>query len=216
MAQYPNVDGVVPIHHKTGCGMGSEGEPVELLREADIFTQGYRVGALERRGFGVEELARRRPGLIYVSINCYGPVGPWTGRPGWEQLGQSATGLAVGQGGAEHPELMPAQACDYNTGYFAALGALIALGRRAREGGSFHVRASLCQTGMFLERIGTRCDPAEALGLGDPSDLYAHSDTPLGRLSQFAPALELSETPPRWARPAVPLGAHEPEWPAAS
>ena len=32
MAQYPNVDGVVPIHHKTGCGMGSEGEPVDLLR----------------------------------------------------------------------------------------------------------------------------------------------------------------------------------------
>ena len=186
-----------------------------LLADTDIFTQGFRAGALERRGFGVEELARRRPGLIYVSINCYGPVGPWTGRPGWEQLGQSATGLAVGQGGAEHPELMPAQACDYNTGYFAALGALIALGRRAREGGSFHVRASLCQTGMFLERLGTRCDPAGALGLGDPSDLYAHSDTPLGRLSQFAPALELSETPPRWARPAVPLGTHEPEWPAA-
>jgi altronate hydrolase len=32
LAQYPNVDGIVPIHHKTGCGMGSEGEPVELLR----------------------------------------------------------------------------------------------------------------------------------------------------------------------------------------
>jgi altronate hydrolase len=32
MAQYPNVDGIVPIHHKTGCGMGSEGEPVDLLR----------------------------------------------------------------------------------------------------------------------------------------------------------------------------------------
>ncbi|MEX0957888.1 MAG: altronate dehydratase family protein [Burkholderiales bacterium] len=32
MAQYPNVDGVVPIHHKTGCGMGSEGEPITLLR----------------------------------------------------------------------------------------------------------------------------------------------------------------------------------------
>jgi crotonobetainyl-CoA:carnitine CoA-transferase CaiB-like acyl-CoA transferase len=186
-----------------------------LLAEADIFTQGFRAGALERRGFGVEELARRQPGLIYISINCYGPLGPWTGRPGWEQLGQSATGLAVGQGGPEHPQLMPAQACDYNTGYFAALGALIALGRRAREGGSYHVRASLCQTGMFLERLGQRCDPAEAVGLGDHSDLYAHSDTPLGRLSQFAPALELSETPPHWARPAVPLGTHEPEWPAA-
>ena len=32
MADYPNVDGVVPIHHKTGCGMGSTGEPVDVLR----------------------------------------------------------------------------------------------------------------------------------------------------------------------------------------
>jgi crotonobetainyl-CoA:carnitine CoA-transferase CaiB-like acyl-CoA transferase len=186
-----------------------------LLAEADLFTQGFRAGSLERRGFGVAELARRKPGLIYVSVNCYGPVGPWVGRPGWEQLGQTATGLAVGQGGAEHPALMPAQACDYHTGYFAALGALIALGRRAREGGSYHVRASLCQTGMFLERLGRRCDPAEAVGLGDLADLQAHTETPLGRLTQFAPALELSETPPHWARPAVPLGTHRPEWPAA-
>ena len=188
---------------------------LELVAEADIFTQGFRTGIMERRGFGLEELVRRRPGLIYVSVNCYGPVGPWVGRPGWEQLGQTATGLVVGQGGADHPELMPAQACDYNTGYFAALGALIALGRRAREGGSYHVRASLCQTGMFLERLGPRCDPAEAVGLGDRTDLYAHSDTPLGRLSQFAPALELNETPPHWACPAVPLGTHPAEWPAA-
>jgi crotonobetainyl-CoA:carnitine CoA-transferase CaiB-like acyl-CoA transferase len=110
---------------------------------------------------------------------------------------------------------MPAQACDYHTGYFAALGALIALGRRVREGGSYHVRASLCQTGMFLERLGRRCDPAEAVGLGDIADLQAQTDTPLGRLTQFAPALELSETAPHWARPAVPLGTHQPEWPAA-
>ena len=32
MAQYPNVDGVVPIHHRTGCGMGADGEPMEVLR----------------------------------------------------------------------------------------------------------------------------------------------------------------------------------------
>jgi crotonobetainyl-CoA:carnitine CoA-transferase CaiB-like acyl-CoA transferase len=187
---------------------------LRLADDADLFIQGYRDGALERRGFGVEELARRRPGLIYVSINCYGPVGPWQARPGWEQLGQCATGLAVGQGGPARPTLLPAQACDYGTGYFAALGALIALGRRGREGGSYHVRASLCQTGMWLERLGQRCDPSEATGFGDPSDLYVHYDTTVGRLSQFAPALELSETPPHWARPAVPLGTHRAEWPA--
>jgi crotonobetainyl-CoA:carnitine CoA-transferase CaiB-like acyl-CoA transferase len=184
-----------------------------LTADADLFVQGYRAGALERRGFGVEELTRRHPGLVYVSVNCYGPVGPWRDRPGWEQLGQSATGLAIGQGGTDHPTLMPAQACDYTTGYFTALGALVALGRRAREGGSYHVRASLCQTGMWLERLGRRCDPADAVGLGDMSDLYTHYDTTVGRLSQFKPALELSETPPHWARPAVPLGTHPPAWP---
>ena len=184
-----------------------------LVADADIFTQGYRAGALDRRGFGVQDLARRRPGLIYVSINCYGPVGPWQDRPGWEQLGQSATGLAMGQGSAARPEHLPAQACDYTTGYFAALGALVALGRRARDGGSYHVRASLCQTGMWLEGLGRRCRPEDAIGLGDPSDLYVHYDTPVGRLSQLAPALELSETRPHWARPAVPLGTHQPEWP---
>ncbi len=187
-----------------------------LAADADLFVQGYRAGALERRGFGVDELTRRHPGLIYVSVNCYGPVGPWQGRPGWEQLGQSATGLAVGQGGADHPTLMPAQACDYTTGYFTALGALIALGRRAREGGSYHVRASLCQTGMWLERLGTRCDPSAAIGLGDPSDLYTHYDSTVGRLSQFAPALDLSETRPHWARPAVPLGTHPAAWASGS
>lgn len=186
-----------------------------LLADADIFTQGFRAGSLERRGFGVEELARRKRGLIYVSVNCYGPVGPWVGRPGWEQLGQTATGIAVGHGGADQPALVPAQACDYNTGYFAALGALIALGRRAREGGSYHVSASLCQTGMFLERLGRVCDPDQAVGLGDYSDLQAHTETPFGRLTQFAPAIELSETPLYWARPTVPLGTHQPEWPAA-
>lgn len=185
---------------------------LSLTADADLFVQGYRAGALERRGFGVEELVRRHPGLIYVSVNCYGPVGPWRNRPGWEQLGQSATGLAIGQGGPEHPTLMPAQACDYTTGYFTALGALIALGRRAREGGSYHVSASLCQTGMWLERLGMRCDPDDAMGLGDLSDLYVHYDTTVGRLSQFKPALDLSETPPHWARPAVPLGTHTPTW----
>lgn len=183
-----------------------------LVADADVFVEGYRAGALERRGFGVEELARRHPGLIYVSVNCYGPAGPWRERPGWEQLAQAATGLMVGQGSPEQPVPVPAAACDFTTGYLAALGVLAALGRRAREGGSYHVQASLSQTGMWLERLGQRCDPAAATGLGDPSDLYVHQDTEIGKLSQFRPALELSETPLFWERPAAPLGSHPASW----
>ena len=70
----------------------------ELAAEADVFAQGYRAGALARRGFGPEQLAELRPGLIYVSINCYGHEGPFVQRPGWEQLAQSVAGIAAQQG----------------------------------------------------------------------------------------------------------------------
>src|SRR5205823_6994928 len=117
----------------------------ELAASSDVFAQGYRGGALDRHGFGPEELAARRPGIVYVTINCYGDVGPWRRRPGWEQMAQSVTGLAAAQGGPDRPALLPAAACDYTTGYLAALGTMIALWRRSRDGGSYHVRASLCQ-----------------------------------------------------------------------
>jgi len=185
-----------------------------LIAEADVFAQGFRAGSLERRGLGPSQLAALRPGLIYVSINCYGHVGPWVGRPGWEQLAQTVTGLATAQGTPDHPQRMPVAACDYTTGYLAALGTLVALGRRAREGGSYEVRASLCQTGMWFGRLGAACDPAQASGPGDADELTTETDTAWGRLRHLPPVVELSETPPRWARPPVPLGTHPPAWPS--
>ena len=105
---------------------------------------------MQRRGLGPDELAARRPGIVYVSMSCYGDVGPWRERPGWEQLAQTVTGIAAVQGGDGPPVLIPAAACDYTTGFLAALGTMVALWRRSHEGGSYHVRASLCQTGMWF------------------------------------------------------------------
>lgn len=192
-------------------------DDLERLRvrasEADVFAQGFRAGALERRGLGPHDLAAIRPGIIYVSINCYGHVGPWLGRPGWEQLAQTVTGLACAQGTVERPERMPVAACDYTTGYLAALGTMVALGRRAREGGSYHVRASLVQSGMWFQRLGPTCDPAQATGVGDTSELTIDADTAWGRLTYLAPCVELSETSPTWTRQPVPLGTHPAAWP---
>jgi len=187
-----------------------------LVTEADVFAQGYRAGSLERRGLGLEELTKLRPGLIYVSINCYGHVGPWRERPGWEQLAQTVTGLAVAQGVPDRPERMPVAACDYTTGYLAALGTLVALRRRAQEGGTYHVRASLARTGMWFASLGPTCDLGQAAGPGDPSDLTVEEDTAWGRLMHLAPAVQLSETPVYWARPPVPLGTHPAAWPDGS
>ncbi|HKF76847.1 MAG TPA: CoA transferase [Candidatus Dormibacteraeota bacterium] len=184
-----------------------------LAGTADVFAQGYRSGALARRGLGPAELARARPGLVYVTINCYGDAGPWRERPGWEQLAQSATGLAAAQGAPGAPALMPAAACDYTTGYLAALGTMAALWRRSREGGSYHVRASLCQTGAWFASLGPVCDPEAASGLDGASAWMVERDTQWGRLRYLAPVAEMSGTPPRWDRPSAPLGAHPPEWP---
>ena len=190
----------------------------ELAREADIFVQGYRGGSLDRRGFGVDALAGLRPGIIYVSINCYGHTGPWAERPGWEQLAQSVSGLAEEGGRPGDPRLVPAAACDYTTGYLAAYGAMLALTRRMQEGGSYHVRVSLCRTAMWLA-AQARCPADEATAAAaaveeiDASAAMMVSETPFGRLHHLDPIIRMSETPPDWARTTVPLGTHAPQWP---
>jgi len=88
---------------------------------------------------------------------------------------------------------------------------LMALERRAQEGGSWHVKASLCQTAMWYERLGADCDPAIARG-DDPTAFLIESDSPYGRLTHLGPALQMSLTPPRWEQPSSPLGSHEPVW----
>lgn len=205
-------------HGKRSCCIElDEPDGVATLRGlaagADVFAQGYRGGSMARRGFGPEDLAALRPGIVVVTINCYGDVGPWRLRPGWEQMAQTVSGLAVGQGGEDHPALLPAAACDYTTGYLAALGTMAALWRRAHEGGSYHVRTSLCQTaGWLTDTVSTSADPT---GFGDVASYLTTSDTPFGRVRHLAPVARMSQTPPRWNVPTSPVGTHPPAWTTA-
>lgn len=184
-----------------------------LVRSGDVLSRGYRQGALDRRGFDLDALTEMRPGIVVLSINCYGHDGPFAGRGGWEQLAQTVTGIAAEQGGQDSPRLLPAAATDYITGYLAAFGAMVALARRTREGGSYEVRVSLARTGMWL--LDTERVPGEASGLR-PEELarwMTSTETAEGVIQHLAPVLELSETAPRWVRPTVPLGTHAPVWP---
>lgn len=199
----------------------------QLARGAHVFVDSYRPGALAKLGFSPVALAHSNPGMIYVSVSCYGHDGPWAGRRGWEQMAQAATGLALEQGafmasrrkprGEIVPELVPAAVCDYITGYLAAAGAAAALMRRIREGGSWLVEVSLCATAMWLLSLGkvehaavpTRFEPA---GL----DAYMKScETALGRLDYLEPVVRMSETPPLWRRPPPVPGGDEVKWLAA-
>jgi crotonobetainyl-CoA:carnitine CoA-transferase CaiB-like acyl-CoA transferase len=187
----------------------------ELIDGADVFSQGYRLGAMARRGLDPAALAARRPGIVYVSENCYGALGPWATRPGWEQLAQAATGMSHREGQASPdgvPRLAPAAASDYATGWLAAYGAMMALARRADEGGSWLVECSLSQTASWYQAIGDDLDPAAAAP-GDTRGLLDEVDTEhYGRVRYLRPALSMSETSPGFELPPAPDGAHEPSW----
>lgn len=182
-----------------------------LVAQSDIFSQGYRSGALARRGLSPQELAAIRPGLICVSINCYGHEGPWVERPGWDQLAAAATGLCAIQGEETgKPALLRGAACDYVTGYLGALGAIVALNRRAREGGSWLVRVSLAQTGVWLRDFASPRALEARPDFSIPDAYLTETLTPFGSLRHLAPVATMSLTPPCWERPVVPLGTHPP------
>lgn len=194
-----------------------------LAQQAHIFVDSYRPGALGRLGFSAEALADLAPGIIHVAVDCYGHRGPWARRPGWEQLAQSATGLAMAQGEflarrsgrAPAPALLGVAACDYITGYLAAAGAVAALLRRAREGGSWQVEVSLATTAQWLLALGREPDPlvperfdAAALTAGRMMTV----ESPHGTLELLRPPLTLSQTPMAFSRPPFVAGADRAEW----
>jgi crotonobetainyl-CoA:carnitine CoA-transferase CaiB-like acyl-CoA transferase len=185
-----------------------------LVREGHVFSQGYRPGALARRGFAPEELAQMRPGIIVVSIDCYGHEGPFAERPGWEQLAQTVSGLALEQAGDEHPALVPAAINDYTTGYLGALGVMRALARRATEGGSWQVRVSLARTAMWIMSLPRTAPDAKPGGFDAASiaPWIIEMDTAWGALSRLGPIARMSETPPRWDLPPAPLGSDPAAW----
>jgi crotonobetainyl-CoA:carnitine CoA-transferase CaiB-like acyl-CoA transferase len=195
-----------------------------LVRMADVFSQGYRPGTLANRGLSVDELAAIRPGLVYVTLSAFGHAGPWASRRGFDTVVQTVSGMTIRQaesvpGKRPGPQFYPVSAIDYCTGYLMACGAMVALARRTREGGSWLVRISLAQVGRWIVDLGLV--PAAALKdvpaeftAGELERWSTASETPSGRLEHLKPVVQLSETPAYWARPSVPLGYHRPEWPS--
>ena len=209
-------------HGKRSCYLDLRDESekqtlLDLVKTADVFSQGYRPDKINQMGLGPEALAEIRPGLVYVSINCYGADGPFSHRAGWEQIAQIMTGIAaegVQSSTGYKPKTLPAAANYYITGYLGAYGTLLALARRAREGGSYHVRVSLCQTGMMIYDQGKVSALPENLNLGisDVDSLCIESDSHLGRIKHLAPVLSLSETRPYWALATPKMGSNDPRW----
>lgn len=194
----------------------------ELLKDADIVSQGYRPRALATLGFAPEDAANNNPGIVYVTLSAYGHAGPWAERRGFDSLVQTTTGFNHAEGqaaGIDGPKELPAQMLDHATGYLMAFGAMMAKARQAREGGSWHVRVSLAQTGRWLWNLG-RLDGGpntpDITGEAVHAAFIESMPSGFGTLKAVRHSALLSTTPARWSRPAMPLGSHPPQWPQQS
>ena len=188
-----------------------------LVKDCDVFLQGYRPGSLAARGLSPEALAKARPGIIYTQLSAWGHEGPWAGKRGYDTVVQSFNGMAW-RPNDEKPAFLPGSPHDYLAGYLLAFGTMVALHRRATIGGSWMVRTSLAGTGEWFRKL-PRFTPEQYNNLpGElPDDvlkrLLMSHESPWGHVTHLAPAAQLSETPGRWARPAVPRGSQIAAWP---
>jgi crotonobetainyl-CoA:carnitine CoA-transferase CaiB-like acyl-CoA transferase len=190
----------------------------DLLASADILSQGYRPRAIASLGFSPQDAAKINPGIVYVSLSAYGHAGPWAERRGFDSLVQTSTGFNHAEGqaaGVDGPKELPAQMLDHATGYMMAFGAMMAKARQSREGGSWHVRVSLAQTGRWLWNLGRVSDgfKTEDLKGEQVKPFIEEIPSGFGPLQSIKHSAVLSKTPAYWARPAMPLGSHPPQWP---
>jgi hypothetical protein len=187
-----------------------------LVAGADVLVAGLRPGALDGLGYGPARVAALAPGLVTARLSAWGGTGPWRDRRGFDSLVQTASGIAdAGRAaaGADHPVPLPCQLLDHATAYLLALGACAALRRRAGEGGSWAVTASLARTGAWLADLG----PADALGAAEPTAaevaaVTATAATAWGATTHVRPAASIAGVPVRWDRPPPAGAASPPAW----
>ena len=128
-----------------------------LIGSADCLVENYRVGVLDKLGFGYDAVKERYPGIVYCSISGYGRSGPWANRGGFDLIMQGLSGILsfTGDKGAEHPTKCGPPITDIAAGVLAALGVVSALLRKARTGKGDHVETTLLETGVMFTYLQT-------------------------------------------------------------
>lgn len=185
-----------------------------LIDDGHVFAQGYRPGGIASLGFGPDEVARHRPGIVYTSLSAYGAEGPWAARRGFDSLVQTAMGFNAAEGeaaGESKPRVLPMQMLDMASGFLMAFGAAAALWKQQREGGSWHVEVSLAQTGHWLRGLG-RVDGGFAIAKPDLALYMERYESGFGALMAVRPSAQLARTPAGYARESAPPGTAQARW----
>ncbi|MFQ5995783.1 MAG: CaiB/BaiF CoA transferase family protein [Acidiferrobacterales bacterium] len=122
-----------------------------LVKKADVIVENYRPDVKHRLGVDYESLKSSNPRIVYASISGFGQEGPYSQRPGFDQIAQGMGGLMSitglpGQG----PVRVGVPIADLTAGMYCAIGVLIALLQREVTGQGQWVRTSLLQAQIAM------------------------------------------------------------------
>jgi crotonobetainyl-CoA:carnitine CoA-transferase CaiB-like acyl-CoA transferase len=190
-----------------------------LLEDADVFFANKRPGYLKSHGLNAEQLCATKPGLIHATIVLHGETGPWSNRPGFDEIGATVSGLFALEGSLSSPKQPPiVPICDNVVGWLGTVGVLAALRRRAVEGGSYKVVVSLTRTVLWQLSLGI-FDRAYAHATAGSSEEHRNvapdvftAETPLGTYQGLDEQVYLSKSPGSFRTVLVPRGSNKPEW----
>jgi crotonobetainyl-CoA:carnitine CoA-transferase CaiB-like acyl-CoA transferase len=190
-----------------------------LLKDADIFFANKRPGYLKYNGLDAEELCAKKPGLIHATVVLHGETGPWSNRPGFDEIGATVAGLFAAEGSLASPKQPPIKPiCDNVVGWLGTVGVLAALRRRAVEGGSYKVVVSLTRTVLWQLSLGLFDKTYAQTAAGSTEertniapDVFT-AETPLGTYQGLDEQVYLSKSPGSYRTVLVPRGSNKPEW----
>jgi crotonobetainyl-CoA:carnitine CoA-transferase CaiB-like acyl-CoA transferase len=122
---------------------------LRMVRDADVLTENFRRGTLEKLGLGYDVLAAINPGLIYCAISGYGRNGPAADKGGFDLIAQGFAGLMSITGEPGGPPVKTGNSvADINAGILAATGIVAAYVHKLRTGEGQVVDTSLMEAAL--------------------------------------------------------------------
>ncbi|HEV2439322.1 MAG TPA: CoA transferase [bacterium] len=130
----------------------------KLIRRADVLVHNFRPGAMEKLGYGYEQVREMNPRLVYAMGTGFGPSGPYVSKGGQDWLAQAMAGSLMRRAEpGTPPEPFTVAVCDFAAGMLLVQGILLALMARATTGRGQLVTSSLFDSMLYMQQQEAAC-----------------------------------------------------------
>jgi crotonobetainyl-CoA:carnitine CoA-transferase CaiB-like acyl-CoA transferase len=183
----------------------------ELVRHADVVTENFSVGTMDRLGLGYDDLRKIKPDLVYASITAFGQEGPYAAQRGYDMLAQAISGYMSITGFPDGPPTRSGQSIsDYYAGMLCAFSIVSALHYRERTGRGQHIDLALLDSLLVaLDNLGERYTVGGEILTRAGNVSFAGSATGVYATTDGHVAIAAAASNAVWARFCAVIGRDE-------